>query len=818
MYNRADDITDATDGTFDWLLTNEPASPNANTHRQTSGSDVTNGLERWLEIQEHQKRQQNAAKISDFFEQSSGVLFMRGKPGSGKSTLMKHLSGGRGQPKVHQKVRKWAGQKKLVCISTMFLLHGTPLQRSLEGFYRTVFFEIIRQFPDLVQVLFPRDSARELPDDSYRSSFRLKTLKDAWTRLISVRNHTKLRICVFIDGLDELEGNSRDRLDFARSLRDWAQSDDIKIICSGRPNAELNIVFNQPQRCFDLQDLPKPDIRKILWKRFEELRQYSDLTEENLETLVNDISDQSEGVILYAVLVGKNLEDDIIHRKPFGAIKSTIRALPRGIEDFFNDMWQDVRHDAHQQLMLRTIYELLVLTQERLFSNRLLGIFLSWLEDVLSDDEFPYNESVQALPFEELNSRFDKVRDQLVQYTGHLIEVTTVDKIFNDFRFNSGSCRFIHRSAQEFIQAKLVLIGSAPAPSDRTFELYLRLQLIYRIRANFRHSETDLHFLFELLSWYNREWRPHRPQPQRVYQVPYRMMERVRELSGASNGSRLSFHTGHEHWYYQWRAMKLSWIPSIGELSSKKTVGAYSFFHLALQSHQVDYATRILNRGTQQLDREALSLGLLICVAGERPSYELFKLLVEHGADPGSLVEVYRPERESTPERIPLWLLFCLSLAVKVPTNRSNMKDEFLILERLLGLGFGFNVRFLTFLPDMSIFPKCWREMSIGFLPELQVCNDKTGEDGLLGMDFAQIVRIAKPDNLDRLLCLLEPPLATRLSLLQGLTNWVLHAQFPVNTLSQGACVRPLWKVWDVWSAFTPEHEVRGGSHYYIPQ
>lgn len=840
IYNRADTITDATDGTFDWLLPNEPASPSANTLVRTSGRygagtvedlpgilDDLPGilkdspglleefhviLEDLLEFDERQICQQNAAKISIFFEQSSGVLFMRGKPGSGKSTLMKHLTGGRGQQKVHQKLRKWAGQKKLVCISTMFLLHGTPFQRSLEGFYRAFFFELLCQCPEFVEILFPKYPAQELANDPYKSSFSLKTLRDAWERFTTTKNYTALRICLFIDGIDELEGNSLDRLEFARALRDWAQSDDVKIICSGRPNAELNIVFNQPQRRIDLQDCTKMDIRKILWKRFQGIRQFRDLTEDDLKALVNIISVQSEGVILWAVLVGKNIEEDIIHGQSFDAMKRTIQTLPRGIEDFFDAMWEDLRHDEHQQRMLRTIYDLLVLTNEKIWSWRrrpkIPALSLFWLEDALSDDEFPYNEPMQALPEEKLKSRFDTARDRLVQYTRHLVEVTTGAASLDDGRCVSGSCRFVHRSAQEFIHEKLGAIGTVSAPSDHTFELYLRLQIIFRISVArvgmvTQFADSNLHFVFDLLSsynkkYYNQMWNPCGME-QQVYQVPYRMMQKVHELTSAPCRSLLKIPPGHEDWNYVWRRMKLSSDISMGELSLNKSVGAYSFFHLALESHQVDYVTRVLTDRTQQLDREALNLGLLVCVAGKWPSFELFDLLVKHGADPGSLVEVYPPGRDSSPDLIPLWILFCCSLAVKQGTLRvflgKKLKDEFLILERLLRLGFAFNVRLLTVLPDGSL---------LTVLPDGSLNHDK---DNLTAIDLAQFVRIAKPDNLDRLLCLLEPPIAACFSSLQRLTNWALHPASPVRT--------PF--IWEVCSVFDGKHEIRAGSQYYIP-
>lgn len=71
---------------------------------------------------------------------------------------------------------------------------------------------------------------------------------------------------------------------------------------------------------------------------------------------------------------------------------------------------------------------------------------------------------------------------------------------------------------------------------------------------------------------------------------------------------------------------------------------------------------------------------------------------------------------------------------------------SFFILERFLCLGYGSNVKFLA-APGMS-----------HDLPE-------PDERDLFGLDLAQVVRFAKPDNMDRLLSLLEPPPATCFSL-----------------------------------------------------
>lgn len=804
MYKRADSITDATEGTFDWLLANEDTSSDTSSATQSSDSDEPQTSEQFREQYECQRREENSTKISAFLEDGKGVFFLRGKPGSGKSTLMKYLTAGRGRQKVDQRLRKWAGQKRLIRVSTMFLLHGTPLQRSLEGFWRTFFFELFCVYPDLVDVLFPDFSTRGFADDSYRSSFRLETLQAAWARLVSIRHHTMVRICVFIDGLDELEGNSSDRLKFSQILKDWAESEDIKIICSGRPNAEFNIVFNQPDQRIDLQDLTRADIRNILTTRFEGVRHLSDLTSKDIEELVTEISDQSEGVILWAVLVGKNLEDDIIHGTPLSAMKYTIQTLPSGIEYLYNSMWQDLRHDAHQQLMLRTIYELLVLYNGTFIVQPL---SLSWLEQALSDDEFPYNQPVQPLSITELQIRLDKVRGKLIQYTKHFVEVTGTPANF-DVRYG-GSCRFIHRSAQEFIQSKLGPVGSSSARPDYTFELELRLNLSLEMSVE-RAYPTECFGLFYTRPFnYPTLWRSHRQDP--VRQLPHRLMEKLGEILDVRRSYLSGDSTTGAPVEDYWSRIDIRYRSRGHGCVRART---FSLFHLAIRYHQVDCVKGILSDRTRQPDREAVCLGLLICVAGWRPSYALFQLLVDHGADLDCHVEVYQEEGDKPPELTPLWFLFCFSLASKVSGKSDagredelerDLREMFLILERFLRLGHGVNVKFLAAAAGGD--------------------SEPDGGD-VFGVDLTQVVRYAKPDNMDRLLSLLGPLPETYLSLAQNMINLVLQPQYPFRTLPQGSATTPYRTVsddyldrkrWEVWGAFDGEHELKGGAYYYIP-
>lgn len=136
---------------------------------------------------------------------------------------------------------------------------------------------------------------------------------------------------------------------------------------------------------------------------------------------------------------------------------------------------------------------------------------------------------------------------------------------------------------------------------------------------------------------------------------------------------------------------------------------------------------------------------------------------------------------------------------------KMDFSVEFFMLEHFLCMGYGTNVRFLA-APINS--------------------HSDTDEKNFFGMDIAQMVRLAKPYNMSRLLLLLQPVPVTCYLLVQRLANCVLQPQFPFRALPRGAVTMPYRTVsdeylsqerWEVWTAFEGEYEVTRGDYYYIP-
>lgn len=82
----------------------------------------------------------------------SKLYWITGKPGSGKSTLMKFLYQ---DPETLKALETWAGGNELLIGAYFFWEVGKiPLLRTREGLLRTLLFQILRQQPDLIKSLY----------------------------------------------------------------------------------------------------------------------------------------------------------------------------------------------------------------------------------------------------------------------------------------------------------------------------------------------------------------------------------------------------------------------------------------------------------------------------------------------------------------------------------------------------------------------------------------------------------------------------------------------------------------------------------------
>ncbi|UQC88775.1 uncharacterized protein CLUP02_14300 [Colletotrichum lupini] len=135
--------------------------------------------------------------FSQWLESENGFYWIRGKPGSGKSTLMKFLVS---HQTTKLKLRKWGDGCTTVIASHYFWNAGNTMQKSQLGLLQTLLYEVLKEVPDLIEQVC-----------GSRWSWSEPTLTDIWDKgelltafgMLAKQSEISAKFCFFIDGLDE---------------------------------------------------------------------------------------------------------------------------------------------------------------------------------------------------------------------------------------------------------------------------------------------------------------------------------------------------------------------------------------------------------------------------------------------------------------------------------------------------------------------------------------------------------------------------------------------------------------------------------------
>ncbi|CAM1508100.1 Fc.00g049480.m01.CDS01 [Cosmosporella sp. VM-42] len=140
------------------------------------------------------------------------LFWISGRPGSGKSTLMRYLWNHQQLSNVLAK-----GSTKIPRIKSAFFFHhrGTYEQKSFEGMLHSILFRILGEEPRLINILLP-DFERLPPDQRVHRTWTLPMLMKAYNDILS-QDLLKVEIFLFLDALDEYDGPSQAIVDFIRS-------------------------------------------------------------------------------------------------------------------------------------------------------------------------------------------------------------------------------------------------------------------------------------------------------------------------------------------------------------------------------------------------------------------------------------------------------------------------------------------------------------------------------------------------------------------------------------------------------------------------
>jgi ankyrin repeat protein len=292
------------------------------THLQTISTAHAKTCQ-WLFAREEYKtwRDPGALRIHN------GFFWIKGKPGAGKSTLMK--SALRYGEKAHEDIK----------ISFFFNARGVELERSLEGMYRSLLYQLLEQLPHLSAALPKRR------EHANRQAWYIEVLREMFEAAILALGTAQ--VTCYVDALDECDDSeARAMVEAFEVFGTSAVEAQIgfRVLLSSRRYPHITIencqeldLAGQEGHEADIADYVRCKLKIGKSKIASEIR--------------TAIQTRASGVFLWVVLVIRILNECDARGKTH-LLKRRLETIPDGLSELFDEILQRDTHGSDEVLLI----------------------------------------------------------------------------------------------------------------------------------------------------------------------------------------------------------------------------------------------------------------------------------------------------------------------------------------------------------------------------------------------------------------------------------------------------------------------------------
>ncbi|CAG7561891.1 unnamed protein product [Fusarium equiseti] len=238
-------------------------------------------------------------QCASWLQTSDSLFWISGKPGSGKSTLMKTVVDSRSVKKLLQ---RWDPRAEIV--SHFFWKIGSKPQNSVKGLLCTLSYQILVRHRDLLTSI-PNFQDLVLSKSSYHDW----SLGEAKDLLLHLLNSSDKYFCIFIDGLDEVneEEGSEAILSIVSKL---AEQQHVKVCVSSRPEHQLEVELTiLHAQTIKMEWFTAYDMQLYAEKELEPLKSSGLIQHTDYTRLVSMLVHKASGVFLWICLATRSVKD-----------------------------------------------------------------------------------------------------------------------------------------------------------------------------------------------------------------------------------------------------------------------------------------------------------------------------------------------------------------------------------------------------------------------------------------------------------------------------------------------------------------------------
>ncbi|RSL48492.1 hypothetical protein CEP53_009511 [Fusarium sp. AF-6] len=434
---------------------------------------------RWIFRNDHNSGQGSPSNRRQSFAQwledsSSKVYWITGKAGSGKSTLMNFI--------VHHSLTKqhlqaWAEPLPLVRAYFYFWEAGqNSLQKSRQGLMQTILWQCLKERPEMIARVTPR---RWTVHQVLRG---LETPGPPWTwdelrtafSIFASENGKSFRLALFLDGLDEFEGEPSELIQF---VKDLVITHGVKVCVASRPWTDFSDAFDQ-YPMLTMQSLTQSDISSFIRGNFaasKAFRERQALFPDQAKNLLQEISNKAQGVFLWVFLVVRDLLTSLSRGRSLSDLQAIVDDLPSDLFKLYSRMRERV--ELEDMGKSARYYQLMVAALKPLHAVTL------WMAD---GEDLPEGDTFTK----EMGDNMNKIlQRRLDSSTRGLLELG-----------DNGIVSFLHRTAREWVLQTAASEGlQAQAPP----EFNPNLVLLQVLTKQLRYEKIYLHLGNSKLSFWD---------------------------------------------------------------------------------------------------------------------------------------------------------------------------------------------------------------------------------------------------------------------------------------------------------------------------
>lgn len=304
MLHRQQTIDPPAEGTFEWVFTGEsPYQKQPAKYKDLRDIDLD-----------------RRGRLLRWFSSDEPLFWINGKPGSGKSSLMCYLAN---DDRTMKALESRSSEHTVHIVKFFFWRTGSPLQRSISGLLRSLLYQIFMLDSNMIDKLIAQGSMKRHP--TWEQVELLRTLKAA------LDQQDKPYMCLFIDGLDEHDGDYMSLLDLVLQMQ---AAPNVKICLSSRPEPAFQLRLNVCPT-ISMQDINMVDIERLVRLKLEP-------GGIEVSTLIDNVTQRAEGVFLWAALVCNSLVTGYTKDDDKATLQKRLDEIPSGLRNLFADIFSKI--------------------------------------------------------------------------------------------------------------------------------------------------------------------------------------------------------------------------------------------------------------------------------------------------------------------------------------------------------------------------------------------------------------------------------------------------------------------------------------------